>query len=87
MSEPTQKLSITMPRDIVAAARRRSGASGLSAYVADAVRRQVERDQLNELIEVAEAEHGPVTDADVATKRTELTRARAVQQLTDPDVA
>jgi len=61
MSEPTQKYSITMPRDIAEAARARRGHSGLSAYVAAAVARQIERDNLNELIAVAEAEHSPVT--------------------------
>ena len=55
MSEPTGKYSITMPRDIAEAARARSGPSGLSGYVAAAVARQVERDNLNELIAVAEA--------------------------------
>ena len=60
MSEPTQKYSITMPRDIAEAARARGGPSGLSAYVAAAVRRQIERDNLNDLIAVSEADHGPI---------------------------
>ncbi|TMR89926.1 LysR family transcriptional regulator [Nonomuraea basaltis] len=37
---------------------------GLSAYVATAVARQIERDNLNELVAVAEAEHGSVTEED-----------------------
>jgi hypothetical protein len=76
MSEPTQKYSITMPRDIAEAARARSGHSGLSAYVAAAVARQIERDNLNELIAVAEAEHGPVTDEEIQAKRDQLHQAR-----------
>lgn len=79
MSEPTQKYSITMPRDIAEAARARSGPSGLSAYVAAAVARQVERDDLNEVIAVAEAEHGPITDAEIQQVREELARARSEQ--------
>jgi len=79
MSEPTGKYSITMPRDIAEAARARSGPSGLSAYVAAAVARQVERDNLNELIAVAEAEHGPVTEEEVRARREELRRARTEQ--------
>ncbi|MFF0204705.1 CopG family transcriptional regulator [Streptomyces sp. NPDC005017] len=55
MSEPTGKYSITMPRDIAEAAKARSGPSGLSAYVAAAVARQIERDNLNELIAAADA--------------------------------
>jgi hypothetical protein len=79
MSEPTGKYSITMPRDIAEAARSRSGPSGLSAYVAAAVARQIERDNLNELIQVAEAEHGPITDDEVQDLRNQLHQARKGQ--------
>ncbi|MFF1559884.1 CopG family transcriptional regulator [Streptomyces sp. NPDC058279] len=79
MSEPTQKYSISMPRDIAEAARARSGPSGLSAYVTAAVARQIERDNLNELIAVAEAEHGPITDEEIRETRELLTRAREEQ--------
>ncbi|GIH70815.1 CopG family transcriptional regulator [Sphaerimonospora thailandensis] len=79
MSEPTQKYSITMPRDVAEAARVRSGPSGLSAYVAAAVARQIERDNLNELIAVAEADHGPITDEEINQKRDILRRARENQ--------
>lgn len=79
MSEPTQKYSITMPRDVAEAARARSGPSGLSAYVSAAVTRQIERDNLNELIAVAEAEHGPVTAEEVQQRRDILRRAREEQ--------
>ncbi|MEU3747938.1 MULTISPECIES: CopG family transcriptional regulator [Streptomyces] len=84
MSEPTQKYSISMPRDIAEAARARSGPSGLSAYVAAAVARQMERDDLNELIAVAEAEHGPVSDEEVQARREQLRRAREEQAGTEP---
>ena len=80
MSEPTGKYSITMPRDIADAAKARSGPSGLSAYVAAAVARQIERDNLNELIQVAEAEHGPVTDEEIQALRARLHQARQEQQ-------
>jgi hypothetical protein len=76
MSEPTGKYSITMPRDIAEAARTHSGPSGLSSYVAAAVTRQIERDNLNELIAVAEAEHGPITDDEVRALRDQLHQAR-----------
>ncbi|MEX0171888.1 CopG family transcriptional regulator [Streptomyces sp. LMG1-1-1.1] len=84
MSEPTQKYSISMPRDLAEAARARGGPSGLSAYVAAAVARQIERDDLNELIAVAEAEHGPVTDEEVQARREQLRQARAAQTGTAP---
>jgi hypothetical protein len=87
MSEPTQKYSITMPRDIAEAARARGGPSGLSSYVAAAVRRQIERDDLNDLIAVSEADHGPITDEEIETKRNALRRAREEQGTSDPNAA
>ncbi|ALC18480.1 CopG family transcriptional regulator [Streptomyces pristinaespiralis] len=80
MNEPTGKYSITMPRDIAEAAKARGGPSGLSAYVASAVARQIERDNLNELIQVAEAEHGPVTDEEIQALRDQLQQARSEQR-------
>jgi hypothetical protein len=79
MSEPTGKYSITMPRDIAEAARSRGGSSGLSAYVSAAVARQIERDKLNEIIEAAEAQTGPITAAELEESRQELERARLEQ--------
>lgn len=79
MSVPPGKYSITMPRDIAEAAKARSGHSGLSAYVAAAVARQLERDNLNELITVAEAEHGPITDEEIQALRDQLHQARHEQ--------
>jgi hypothetical protein len=76
MSEPTGRYSLTMPRDVADAARARSGPSGLSAYVAAAVARQVERDNLDELIQVAEADHGAVTEEEIQARRDQLHQAR-----------
>ncbi len=87
MGEPTGKYSITMPRDIAEAARSRSGPSGLSAYVAAAVARQIERDNLSELIQVAEAEHGPVADDEVQALRDQLNQARRGQSHGGTDAA
>ena len=87
MAEPTGKYSITMPRDIAEAARARSGPSGLSAYVAAAVARQIERDNLNELIAVAEAEHGAITEEEVSARRDQLRRAREDQRGSRPGAA
>ncbi|SCF48600.1 hypothetical protein GA0115257_12073 [Streptomyces sp. LcepLS] len=87
MTEPTRKYSISMPRDIAAAARARSGPSGLSSYVAAAVARQIERDDLNELIQVAEAEHGPVSEQEIDALRHQLHEARARQSADASDAA
>jgi hypothetical protein len=87
MQEPTQKYSITMRRDVAEAARARGGPSGLSAYVAAAVARQIERDNLNDLIAVAEADHGPISDEEVQAKRDALLRAREQQGASGPGAA
>jgi hypothetical protein len=41
----------------------------MSAYVEGLIQRQLERDRLRELVEDAEAEHGPVDEAAVDAKR------------------
>ncbi|MCC5480427.1 hypothetical protein ACFV2N_12425 [Streptomyces sp. NPDC059680] len=46
----------------------------MSAYVEARIRRQLERDRLRELIEDAEAEHGPVDQAAVEVRRAVLRR-------------
>lgn len=79
VTDATRKYSISMPEDIAEAARARSGPSGLSSYVAAAVARQIERDNLNELIAVAEAEHGPVSEEEIQARRDALQRAREEQ--------
>jgi hypothetical protein len=58
--------------DIAEAARERNGASRLAPDVA----RRIERDGLRELIEAAEAEHGPITEEEIREKRDILRRAR-----------
>lgn len=87
MAEPTGKYSITMPRDIAEAARARSGPSGLPAYVAAAVARQIERDDLNELIQVAETEHGSITEEEIHALRDQLRQARQQQASGGADAA
>ncbi|MFE0426869.1 CopG family transcriptional regulator, partial [Streptomyces sp. NPDC058953] len=79
MTEPAGTYSITMPCHVAEGAKARSGPSGFSAYVVAAVARQIERDGLDELIAVAEAEHGPVTDEEVLALRERLARARQEQ--------
>ncbi|MEU9269115.1 CopG family transcriptional regulator [Streptomyces sp. NPDC048251] len=79
MSELTAKYSITMPRDIAEAAKARSGPHELSAHVAAAVAEQIERDNLNELIAVVEAEHGPVTDEEGQAVHDQFHQARQKQ--------
>ena len=77
MPETSVKLSISLPRELAETARERSGEQGLSAYVAAALVRQIERDNLNDLIVEAERVHGPVSESAVDAHRQRMREARA----------
>lgn len=77
---PTTVVSVSMHKGTIGAVRGRVGRRGVSAYIESAVQRQIERDNLDELIAAAEAEHGSVTEEEIAAKREELARARGVQR-------
>lgn len=53
----------------IAALKERTGERGMRAYAEALIQRQSERERLRELIEAAEAEHGPVDQAAVEAKR------------------
>lgn len=76
MSEPahTDKLSVTIPADLAEELRSRAGRGNVSAYVTEALVRQLEHDRLGDLLaELAEV-HGPVTDEELARARAEWPR-------------
>ncbi|WP_410785298.1 hypothetical protein [Kribbella sp. C-35] len=73
MGEPahTDKLSVTIPTDLADELRSRAGRGNVSAYVTQALVRQLEHDRLGDLLaELAEV-HGPVTDDELARARAE----------------
>ncbi len=55
-----RKVSVSMPEELAAAVRARTGAGGFSRYVTEAVERDIRHDMLGELIDELEALHGPV---------------------------
>lgn len=65
-SSPYEKVSLTVPTDVLDKVRARVERGQMSAYFADAVRRQLERDALAELVGELVAVNGPVNEADVA---------------------
>lgn len=69
---PVRPVSVSLHEGTIAALKARTGKRGMSAYVETLIQRQLERDRLRELIEDAEAEHGPVDQAAVEAKRTIL---------------
>lgn len=66
---PAAKVSISMPLGSIQAVRRRVGAREFSSYVAAAVERQVERDLLQEAIDINIAEFGAIPDEALARGR------------------
>lgn len=56
------------------AIRERVGKRGVSAYLEKAAQRQIERENLDELIAGFEEVHGPADPEAVAAKRARLTR-------------
>jgi hypothetical protein len=57
----------------------RTRSTRLSGSAAAAVARQVERDNLNEIIKAAEADHGPISAEQVQALRDQLRQARRQQ--------
>jgi hypothetical protein len=55
-----EKVSVSLPRELVEAIRARTGTGGFSRYVADAVQERFHHDQLGDLLDELEAEHGRV---------------------------
>ncbi|AWS40957.1 CopG family transcriptional regulator [Streptosporangium sp. 'caverna'] len=69
MSGGTKKFSVTIPEELAETVQARIGKGSFSAYVSEALARQVERDNLRELVVAAESQHGQVDRAAVETKR------------------
>lgn len=70
---PVRPVSVSLHEGTIAALKARTGKRGMSAYLEEAlIQRRLERERLRELIDDAEAEHGPVDTSAVETKRTML---------------
>ena len=60
-----EKHSVSLPAEMSEGVRSRVGTRGFSAYVAQAVARQLERDALDDVLARMESEHGPVDEDEV----------------------
>ncbi|MGI8573896.1 MAG: hypothetical protein ACR2MA_00835 [Egibacteraceae bacterium] len=70
------KVSLSIEEDVLAEARERAGRRELSSYVTGALRRQLQRDRLGELLAEMEVESGPVPE-DLMEEARELWRGPA----------
>jgi hypothetical protein len=57
-----EKVSVTLPRELVTKARSRVGSGGLSAHVAEGLRLAEHLADLDEFLAAREVEHGPIPD-------------------------
>jgi post-segregation antitoxin (ccd killing protein) len=73
MGDPahTAKMSVTIPSDLAAELRARAGRGNVSAYVTDALIRQLEHDRLGDVLAELSEVHGPVTEEELAQARAE----------------
>jgi hypothetical protein len=55
-----QKVSVSMPAELTEAVRSRTGVGGFSRYVTEAVQTRLTHDQLGDLLDELEAEHGKI---------------------------
>lgn len=70
----SDKLSITVPAPVAEEIRARAGRGNVSAYVTQALIRQLEHDRLGDLVAELEEAHGPITDEELAAARAEWPR-------------
>ena len=70
---PSSGISVTLAAGTLQAIRERVGKRGVSAYLERAAQRQIERDNLDELIADFNRIHGPADPGAVAAKRAKLT--------------
>lgn len=57
-----EKVSVSLPRELTEAIRARTGVGGFSRYVTDAVQERLQHDQLGDLLDELEAQHGRVPE-------------------------
>jgi hypothetical protein len=67
----TEKVSLTLERELVAEAREVVGARRLSPYVNRALRNQLQHDRLEALLSELEKKHGPIQSGVIEEVRRE----------------
>ena len=69
MTRGVEKLSVSIPRDLAGALRRRVGRRGVSGFTARALKHELEREQLGEYLARLDEQLGPVPAAVLAEAR------------------
>ncbi|MFF3552276.1 hypothetical protein ACFYXL_02520 [Streptomyces tsukubensis] len=74
---PSSGISVTLAAGTLQAIREKVGKRGVSAYLERAAQRQIERDNLDELVADFDRVHGPADQEAVAAKRARLSGSAA----------
>ncbi|GAA0286800.1 hypothetical protein GCM10010302_26400 [Streptomyces polychromogenes] len=69
---PTKSVSVSVHEGTIEAVRARVGKRGVSGYIEAAIQRQIERDNLAELVADHETRHGVITEDEIAAAETRL---------------
>lgn len=69
---PTTSVSVSVHEGTIEAVRARVGKRGVSGYIEAAIQRQIERDNLAELVADHESRHGVITDDEIAAAEARL---------------
>lgn len=69
LSMTMKRVTVTIPEELLRSIRDRIGDRELSAYVTEALAHQDQIDRLGELSDWLQAEHGAVTDEELAEAR------------------
>lgn len=67
----TEKISLSLPRDLLTEARRLVPDGNLSAYVADGLRRRILADRQARYLAELDQEFGPLTEEEIEAARRE----------------
>ncbi len=65
----TEKVSLSLPKDLLAEARRLVPDGNLSAYVADGLRRRILSDRQSQYLSQLDEEFGPLTEEEIDVAR------------------
>ncbi|MCL2467608.1 MAG: CopG family transcriptional regulator [Micrococcales bacterium] len=76
----TTNISVSLPKATAVDLRSRAGRRGISAYVTDAVEHKLAMERLGEIVADYEADHEPLTEAEIAAATVELFADRPVRR-------
>lgn len=62
----TEKISVSLPAELVAEARRLTGGGNLSAFITEGLRRSILAERQHRYLEEWVSEHGPIPDEAMA---------------------